>query len=950
LDLVNRARDVQSKHRPRHPLGWLVLLLFLVLLAFTLRVYQLDHFGFWQDEGLTPLRSGYPVREILSNRIVIQEGITRDTHPPLYYLVIHFARALLGESDFAYRYPSVLFGLLLVPLLFQLGRQLDGPTTGFVAAMLAAVNPLQIWYSQEARMYTLVVLLGTLATYILWRSLTAPALSNRALAARLALYLLCAALAIYTHYTAFFLVGVQLLFWVWLLWQRGERRLIVGTAVAGSFIALPLLPYTVPRLFTGAETNYFYVPPWIMLQDVVHGFGLGMTVDFARWEIKLIDLGVAVLLLLGLVAFRSARQHNGLSRAFLLSYLLAAVVGLMLGSILLKPMYMGVRHIMLGSPAFFLLAARGMLALPERPRQLPLLVGVLLLLVGPAVSLHNLYVDPLYAKDDVRALVATIEQRAGSNDVVLYNNAILMVLHGHYGERPDLPVTALPVYPYASGPETLAQLEVLAGQYGRIWYVTDPPADGRDDAGLVAAWLAQHAVVAERQQAHARTMIVESIAFQTGGHRLESLPADALSLDLAWDGLPAVRGLRADFAQPAQLPTLWLELFWQGGRAPSPGRQIQLALRDAAGNLWSQSSHALQPEGGATASWPEGELVRRSYGLAVPAGMPPGRYDLLLQPGHSAGSAESEWREGATVHLGSSAGWPVAAKAPVREFGHLSFANGMKLLGIMTPDRSVRPGHPLPVSIYWQQSRGAPVPGLRYELEVVNGRGEVVRTQGGTVGPAWLAADDWPAGAFIVQHTGLYFPPLTTPGTYRLRWRLLNGDDTVPGRPQWRPWSTETITYGSVRVEAWPKETAVPSAATVVEAAFGPAISLYGFDLEKRAAAAGEALDLTLYWRAQQAPDHDYLVFVHLVADGDGRPVQQIDRIPVDWLRPTQGWRTGEVLTDRYLMTLPPELPAGLYRLVVGLYRPESGERLPVTFRGEGQPHDQLLLTTLRIP
>jgi 4-amino-4-deoxy-L-arabinose transferase-like glycosyltransferase len=927
-----------------------VLLSFLVLLAFTLRVYQLDHFGFWQDEGLTPLRSSYPVQEILSNRIVIQEAITRDTHPPLYYLIIHFTRALLGESDFAYRYPSVLFGVLLVPLLFQLGRRLGGPTVGFVAAMLVAVNPLQIWYAQEARMYTLLALLGALATYIVWRSLTTPALSNRALAARLGLYFLCAGLAIYTHYTAFFLVGVQLLFWAWLLWRRGERRLILGTAVAGSFIALPLVPYTVPRLFTGAEANYYYVPPWIMLQDVVHGFGLGMTVDFGQWEIRLLDLGLAGLLLLGLFAFRSAKQHDALSRIFLLSYLLAAVMGLMLGSLLLKPMYMGVRHIMIGSPAIFLLAGQGLLALPQRPRQLALLLGVLLLLVGPAVSLHNLYYNPVYAKDDVRALIATIEQRAGSNDVVLYNNAILMALHWHYGERPDLPVTALPVYPYAGGPDTLAQLEALAGQYGRIWYVTDPPADGRDDAGLVAGWLAQHAVVVERRHAHARTMIVEGVAYQTGSHRLEALPPDALPVEMAWDGLPALRGLRADFAQPAQLPTLWLELFWEGVRAPSPGRQIQLALRDAAGNLWLQSSHPLLPEGEAAAAWAEGELMRRSYGLAVPAGMPPGSYDLLLKPGHSAGGSEGEWQEGPALHLDSSAAWPVAARVPAPEFGHLSFANGMKLLGIATPDRSVRPGHPLPVSIYWQQSRGTPAPGLRYELEVVNGRGEVVRTQGGNVGPAWLAANDWPAGAFILQHTGLYFPPLTTPGTYRLRWRLLDGDHTVPGRPQWRPWSTETIAYGSVRVEAWPKETAVPSAATVVEAAFGPAISLYGYDLEKRAAAAGEALDLTLYWRAQQAPDHDYLVFVHLVADGDDQPVQQIDRIPVDWLRPTQGWRAGEVLTDRYLLTLPPELPAGLYRLVVGLYQPESWERLPVTYQGQAQPHDQLLLTTLRLP
>jgi 4-amino-4-deoxy-L-arabinose transferase-like glycosyltransferase len=980
---VNRASEVEPGAGRSKPYRWRLFLLFLILLAFALRVYQLDNFGFWTDEGLTPLRAGYPVREILSNRIIIQEGVTQDTHPPLYFLIIHFSQMLLGRSDFAYRYPSVLFGLLLVPLLFQLGRRLNGVTVGFLAALLAAVNPLQIWYAQEARMYTLLALLGAVTTYILWRALTATSLSNQALAGRLLLYLLFAGLAIYTQYTAVFLVGIQLLFWAWLLWQRGERRLILATAVAGLFIALPLLPYTVPRLFTGTETNYFYVPPWIMLQDVVHGFGLGMTVDFGRWQIKLIDLGLAFLLIVGAAGFsrnrqvsaqlapaglpstgsrqrqtvpatvgkaeRLQKQHPGLTRSFILTYLLAAVLGLMLAS-LIKPMYMGARHIMIGSPAFFLLAARGFMMLPERPRQLPTLLAVLFLLTGPAISLHNLYFNPLYAKDDVRSLIGYIEQRAGSNDLVLYNNAVLMALHWHYQERPDLPVTALPVYPYAGGPDTLVQLEALAEQYGRIWYVTDPPADGRDKEGLVSGWLAQNAVRVAGQPAHGRTMTVETIAYQTGSRQVDALPADASSLAPGWPGLPALQGFRADFAQPAQLPTLWIELFWQGGQAPSPNQQLQFALRDPGGNQRLSSSHLLQPAGRAATGWPDRGLVRLNYSLPIPPGTPPGPYDLLLQGWDSAAGTAGEWQKLGVISLGSSAGWPVPAKPPLQVPGHIAFAGGMKLLGIATADESVRPGHPLPLSLYWQQGRDAPVSNLRYQLEVINDRSEVVRSQSDTVGPAWLSLAEWPVDAFMVQHTGLYFPPTTAPGLYRLRWRLLNGEETIPGRPSWRPWSSETIVYGSVRVEPWAKETTVPPDATAVQATFGPAISLYGYHLGEQPPTAGEALELTLYWQAQQVPDDNYQVFVHLLAGSDGQIAQQIDRIPVDWLRPTQGWRPGEVLTDRYRLLLPAELAPGAYDIVVGLYEPESRQRLPVTYQGESQRHDQLILTTIAVP
>ena len=265
----------------RNSKRWRPLLLLIILVAFGLRIHQLDKSGFWLDEALTPLRSGYSVTDILSNRIIIQEGVTKDTHPPLYYLVIHFGRLLLGESDFSYRFPSALAGLLLIPLLFQLARRMENLKTALLVALLAAINPLQIWYAQEARMYTLLVLLATAATLALWRAMT-----ERHLFRWLALYIVLASLAFYTHYTAIFLIGAQGLFWSCLLWRQGHRRLLIGSAVLGLLVALPLLPFTIPRIFTGTEASYFYVSPLVMLQDVVHGFGLGRTIDWNQTSIK----------------------------------------------------------------------------------------------------------------------------------------------------------------------------------------------------------------------------------------------------------------------------------------------------------------------------------------------------------------------------------------------------------------------------------------------------------------------------------------------------------------------------------------------------------------------------------------------------------------------------------------------------------------------------------------
>jgi mannosyltransferase len=131
-----------------------------ILLAALLRAYHLDHFSFWIDEALTPLRTSQNVGDIIAGRTFIQEAVSQDTHPPLYYLLVYITRLLWGESDYAYRYFSLLMGVLLVSIVFQLGRELFGRQAGVLAALLVAINPLYVWYSQEARMYTLLVLLG----------------------------------------------------------------------------------------------------------------------------------------------------------------------------------------------------------------------------------------------------------------------------------------------------------------------------------------------------------------------------------------------------------------------------------------------------------------------------------------------------------------------------------------------------------------------------------------------------------------------------------------------------------------------------------------------------------------------------------------------------------------------------------------------------------------------
>lgn len=919
-----------------------------ILLSFLLRIHNLSENGFWSDEGLTALRSSYRVSEILSNRITIQEGVTKDTHPPLYYLILHASRSLLGETDFAFRYPSLLAGILLVPLLYQFGRRLRGASLGYLTAFLTVINPLHVWYANEARMYTMFVLLAAAATYVLWRALSAATLSRRSLMRYAFLYIVVAALAVYTHYTAILLMAAQGIFWALLLWRRGNARLLFAMAVVGFLIAIPVIPFTWKRLFTGAEANYSLVSPIIMLQDVIHAFSLGVTADATLLTTKLLDLGMLALLLAGLLASR-----NWLIRVFLLVYLYSVVVGLMAGS-LIKPMYQGVRHIMVGSPAFSLLVAWGLLWLIERIRFANrrssmiarfglAILGMITVLLGPIISLDNLYNDGRYAKNDFRSLIRFVEERAGERDSLLYNNAVLLALHDHYRKRSDVGVAAAPIYPYsAAGSET--QLENLAQQYDRLWFVTDPPADGRDSDRFVREWLDTHLYTVVESNFPGRTTEVKVIAYATAARQMRALPPDAEPLSVQWETLPPLRGIEPGFSQPAALPFLWLDLFWQGGEAYSPTTRLRFSLIGPDNDVWQVHEQPMIMY--LPTDWPESGLVRQGYNLPLPKAPPPGTYLLSLQPVTAPNdSSAGEARPLAEVELAASSSRPVPP-ALLSATPSLLFSNGLALQGIEFPAVEVRPGHNLPFTIFWlADTELVSFEGTRYQLEVVGPKGDVLRTQSKSPGAEWLKT--WPVHTLIQENASLYFPPETEPGRFHLRWKLLDGDTPIPARPSWRPWEQDSNIVGEIRVEPWPLVTTLPSDLTATQADFGSTIQLYGYKLSEP---VDNTVGLTLYWIAQAVPTENYFSFVHLVSSASGEIVSQEGFVPVNGLRPTRGWRPDEVLADSYRLELPPDSTPGEYRLIAGLFVPESGERPPVVYQGELQPENQLTLTTLILP
>lgn len=206
----------------------------LTLLAAVLRFATLGEQSFWYDEAFTPVH-------VLHSGIgaTWRAYVHSENSPPLWYAIAWIDARIFGDGALALRFPSALAGVATVPVAWALGERLGGVRSAIgrrsavIAAAIVAVNPLFVWYSQEARAYGLFVLAAALAMLCFVRALEAPTRG------RLAAFALTGALALLTHYFAVFLLVPMAL---WLLWDERTRRAALPALAALAVVGLALLP------------------------------------------------------------------------------------------------------------------------------------------------------------------------------------------------------------------------------------------------------------------------------------------------------------------------------------------------------------------------------------------------------------------------------------------------------------------------------------------------------------------------------------------------------------------------------------------------------------------------------------------------------------------------------------------------------------------------------------
>ena len=118
-----------------------------------------------------------------------------------------------------------------------------------------------------------------------------------------------------------------------------------------------------------------------------------------------------------------------------------------------------------------------------------------------------------------------------------------------------------------------------------------------------------------------------------------------------------------------------------------------------------------------------------------------------------------------------------------------------------------------------------------------------------------------------------------------------------------------------------------PIPQNVLQTRFSDQIDLQGYSFAHDRLVPGGSLELTLFWSPRGRPSHDYTVFVHLL-DSGGQLRGQADSPPKSGKYPTSVWDAGEVIDDPHTLSLAPDLPAGEYKIALGLYDPATGKRV----------------------
>lgn len=398
---------------------------------------------------------------------------------------------------------------------------------------------------------------------------------------------------------------------------------------------------------------------------------------------------------------------------------------------------------------------------------------------------------------------------------------------------------------------------------------------------------------------------------------------------------------------------LWLRLAWKKiGDQPEnlkasalvyteDGQRVNQVDKQLLSNLLQVGSR----------QWAIGDQEDTYFLVRMPPATPPGRYQLHL----AVYGEESLTRlplvnvdgEGEAFQLADITVNPAPKPNQLEKLKlaltvQQEILPGLTLAGFETlAGPTVRSGQQVSSALVWQA--GEIPPGEALSMALVAKPAEGHHDWAALSEPVGLAGPDYPTNQWRPGETlrgwlSARVPPAYEPGLYELSLRLSPANDPAH--------EIMILPIGEFQVEGWSRNFDTPTPQRKIGAAYGEQATLVGVDAAAQTLSPGDTLTARLYWQAEAEFTEDYKTFFQLVGP-DGLLYGQVDQVPGAGAFPTSGWLPGEYITDDYQVSLAPNAPKGDYKIAIGLYNPDTGERLPV--EGGGCQADACILPGLMV-
>ncbi len=399
--------------------------LFLLIVFFTSllsRLYLLTARAIWHDEafGYFLIKNTWP--EMFRKAAL-------DVHPPLYYIILKIWHYFTGDSLFALRFLSLIFGVFTVVFVYLFLQELfKNKILSLFGGLLVAISPFQIEYSHEARMYTLGTFLIIFSSWYLWRIL-----SKEKKITSWILYGILVAFQAYTHYYLFFSIAAQFCFIFLFLVRKKRAKELIYPFIALLISILLYLPWLKAFLSQFKQVQEAFWVPKMTIWSVPASFWrilVGGTTDLSH-----VGQVILFLFVIFISLFLLFRKKNNLANYFVvLSFWIPLFLSILLS---LRTSLFLERYLVFAGIFYLLIFILFSLSFS---RKITLAISFMLLALCLYYFFANYQTLRIKEKPGMKQAVILVNENAKDEDYIIVGSSFVYFTFGYYNKTPIHPL------------------------------------------------------------------------------------------------------------------------------------------------------------------------------------------------------------------------------------------------------------------------------------------------------------------------------------------------------------------------------------------------------------------------------------------------------------------------------------------------------------------------------